>query len=251
MPRLVLAWEEQAWNQHQLAVNVHSACAQIWSYRRPAVVLGCSQRGSVSSGAAFLRAKIDLVERRAGGGAVLTGPWMLSASVVLPSWHPLVVAGPIPSYRWIGELYQWVLRGLGIPADALTPEQTRRPEQQIEQSDLEWACYGGISPWEVVVGKRKIVGLAQVRKRTGVLLVAGLLLDRPDWRLLCTAMDKPVGDADELARRTTSCAEQCGREFSLQEVAYPLALRLQEAVAISLEAEDSKLPTQERGAVYS
>eukprot|EP01034_Spumella_vulgaris_P044296 gene44296-55086_t len=44
---------------------------------------------------------------------------------------------------------------------------------QAGRGHLGWACYGGYSPWEVVVGRRKLVGLAQVRRRGGVLLVAG------------------------------------------------------------------------------
>jgi lipoate-protein ligase A len=38
------------------------------------------------------------------------------------------------------------------------------------------ACFGGMSPWEVLAGGRKVVGLSQTRRRTGALLQAGVLL---------------------------------------------------------------------------
>jgi lipoate-protein ligase A len=38
------------------------------------------------------------------------------------------------------------------------------------------ACYGTLSPYEVVVGQRKVVGLDMIRRRAGSLLQAGVLL---------------------------------------------------------------------------
>jgi lipoate-protein ligase A len=75
---------------------------------------------------------------------------------------------------------------------------------------LKWACFGGLSPWEVVVGQRKIVGLAQVRRRTGVLLASGTLISPPDWPLLCDALGSDPADAARLRACTTSCAEELG-----------------------------------------
>ena len=38
------------------------------------------------------------------------------------------------------------------------------------------ACYGTLSPYEVVAGQRKVVGLDMIRRRAGTLLQAGVLL---------------------------------------------------------------------------
>lgn len=199
--------QEQLWNAKQLVMPVTEPRLQLWTYRNPGVVLGCSQ--------AALRERLDitsalagsLVQRGSGGGAVLTGPWMVSASIVLPPEHPLVGSGTISSYRWLGVLHAGLLRDAGIKAYAIPPEEVRLLPADAQ---LKWACYGGLSPWEVVVGKRKIVGLAQVRKRTGVLITSGTLIAQPDWPLLCNALGQPADDASLLAERTTSYAEQLG-----------------------------------------
>jgi len=38
------------------------------------------------------------------------------------------------------------------------------------------ACYGSLSPYEVVAGQHKVVGLDMIRRRAGSLLQAGVLL---------------------------------------------------------------------------
>ena len=219
--------QEQLWNQRQLEQTAIDPTWQLWAYQTPGLVLGCSQRNLISTDPA--PAGIDVVSRQAGGGAVLVGPWMLSASVVLPNTHALVSGNLVASYRWLGELYASLLQDLGVAAHAITPEEARALQHAVP-AELAWACYGGFSPWEVVVGQKKIVGLAQVRKRTGALLVAGLLLDRPDWNLLVRTMDKPAPHAALLENGTTSCAQQLRRDMSLPEIVAPFAHALQNAI---------------------
>ena len=70
-----------------------------------------------------------------------------------------------------------------------------------------WACFGSVSPWEVVDGEgRKLVGMAQRRRKQGVLLVAGTLVGPTDWRLLCDALGQPA-DAVALRERTVCMQE--------------------------------------------
>ncbi|SFV14219.1 lipoate--protein ligase family protein [Pseudoduganella namucuonensis] len=225
-PVLATCHDEQAWNARQLAGPADGPAMQLWRYDAPAVVLGCSQRALLAGGTA---GGIDLVLRQAGGGAVLTGPWMLSASVLLPHGHPLASEQLVHSYRWLGELYAGVLRSLGIAAHAITPDEARALQRDAGER-LAWACYGGYSPWEVVVGRRKIVGLAQVRRRGGVLLVAGLQLARPDWLLLTRALGRPDSEAAALAACNTSCEEEAGGEDWLDAVAAPLRRALSYAL---------------------
>lgn len=176
-------------------------------------------------------APVESVVRHAGGGAVLVGPWMLSVSIALPSAHALVEGSLTNSYRWLGELFASLLQRCGIAAHALTPEQARTLQLEATDVDLGWACFGGYSAWEVVVGRQKIVGLAQVRKRTGTLLVAGVLLERPHWEWLGEVLQKPLSDIVALAARATSCAQQSRHAWSLAEIATPLSLALTEALA--------------------
>jgi lipoate-protein ligase A len=179
----------------------------------------------------------SVVQRGSGGGAVLTGPWMVSASVVLPPDHPLLGRSTLSSYRWLGALHAGLLRDAGIPAYAIPPEEVRlRPGD----ARLKWACYGGLSPWEVVVGHRKIVGLAQLRRRTGVLMTSGTLIAPPDWSLLCGALGQDARDAALLDDCTTSFAQQLGAPV-LAEV---LAERLHHMLTDVLGAASDALPVR-------
>lgn len=172
-------------------------------------MLGCSQRAQYER---LLAAPggppLEVLLRDSGGGAVLTGPWMLGLSLALPIGHPWLGQGLLESYRHLGQLFADLLAAQGLPARALPP--TELPAQQATLIArglpvLDWACFGNLSPWEVVDAQgRKLVGLAQRRRQTGVLLVAGLLLTEPPWALLCEALGLG-GDEAVLRGRTVSC----------------------------------------------
>ncbi len=231
--------EEQDWNRAQLLAPVLRPAVRLWTYASPGIVLGRAQE-ALHPG--LVGGATPVVLRDSGGGAVLAGPWMLSASNVLPADHPQVGTGTVSSYRWLGVLHAGLLRDLGIAAYAVPPE-----ELQVAPPDasLKWACFGGLSPWEVVVGRRKIVGLAQVRRRTGVLLTCGTLVSAPDWPLLCATLGANAADAERLRACTTSCAEQLGAPL----MATVLAERLHHMLIDVLgEHDDPREPPHSRRA---
>ena len=155
--------------------------------------------------------RVELLERQAGGGVVLTGLGMVSASIALPHGHPLLRESLVDCYRWLGQLHVAALAGFGVAAHALPANALPLANAMMDVGAVRWACFGGLSPWEVVdAGYRKLVGLAQRRQRSGVLLVAGTLVGATDWRLLCDVMGHPEDEA-VLRRRTVSCEELAGR----------------------------------------
>lgn len=237
----VSACTEQVWNEACLDSPVQAPVWRLWRYRAPALVLGCSQRRLLGKVAAA-ESDLEVLQRGSGGGAVLAGPWMLGLSVVLPASHRLVQGGPVPSYRWLGERLTGVLQGGGIAARALVPGEAKRDAE--EGTVPEWACFAGLSPWEVVVGRRKIVGLAQVRRCQGVLLVAGLLLDAPDWPLLCRALARPLDEAERLAALTTSWAEETGQPAVLPALAAAIDRSLLEALGRPEKFVEEEPPTR-------
>lgn len=206
---------EQRWNEESLARPVTQPAWRSWLYPHPAIVLGRSQR-SLFSGLDSQN-KLEVLLRASGGGAVLVGPWMLGISVVLPTEHPLASGGAIPTYRWLGEAITCALGQMGLDAWAISPEALVTHRAENPAPTLAWACFGGLSPWEVLVGKRKITGLAQVRRRQGILLVAGILMHAPPWELLTQCLGKQPMDAYRLAELTTNCAEYC-RELQASQI---------------------------------
>ncbi len=155
-----------------------------WSMAEPTgVVLGFSQKLSVLNPEVLAASTLPIYRRRAGGTAVLVGPGLLSLDVLLPAGHPLILADVVKSYCWLGEAWVQTLRIFGIETRMVSPEEAhtqqalrRQPATREHELLLQRACYGSLSPYEVVYGKRKIVGLDMIRRRTGSLLQAGLLL---------------------------------------------------------------------------
>ena len=198
--------DEQDWIRKALAEPVTRAQWRVWRYRAPAIVLGLSQRRRHDEIAARAGAALPVLVRASGGGAVLAGPWMIGVTVLLPSWHPLAAGALVDSYRWFGELHMRVLRAFGVDSRLLSPQELRDGDSRVAGFEpLPWACFGALSPWELVdSGRRKLSGLAQQRRASGIALVAGTLLWRPPWSMLCEALDR--SDALEaLAARTIDC----------------------------------------------
>ena len=201
---------------------------RVWAYPRPAVVLGRSGRPDAGIAARARDAGVDLCVRASGGGAVLAGPWLLSASVLLPPDHPLVLPSIARSFGWLGRAYCDWLEALGVRADAATGPDPRRDDP------LAWACFAGLSYGEVAVDGRKLVGLSQARQRHGVLFASGLLVSPSPWPLLCTVMGRPAEHADAMARRTVTFAEASGSSAPATALAETLAQPLLDALCAAL-----------------
>lgn len=231
-PHITTAAHEQEWNAIQMAEVVTVPCFRVWTYAAPAIVLGCSQRSHQAAVAERMPPGMELLVRPSGGGAVLTGPWMVSASVVLPLNHPWLKGRFADSYQGLGKVHVDVLAQLGIATRALPVDEVAVANERIGAT-VDWACYGSLAPWEVVdASGRKLVGLAQRRQRSGVLLVAGTLVTLPEWPLLCTALNQP-GDVDAMLRRTVSCNHLSPQPPQAQEFASSLTTALAAALGVS------------------
>ena len=155
-----------------------------WSIAQPpGLVLGYSQKHELLNPTTLAALKLPIYHRRAGGTAVLVGPHLLSLDVALPADSPLVLPDIVESYRWLGETWVAALARLNIQTHTVTVQEAREQRALLKQSEtherealLRRACYGALSPYEVVVGQRKVVGLDMIRRRTGSLLQAGILL---------------------------------------------------------------------------
>ena len=221
--------QEQAWNHRQMLEPVAQPRFRVWTYGAPAIVLGCSQRRFEEEARARLAPGTDLLLRPSVGGAVLVGPWMVSCSVVLPLAHPWVQGRLPDSYQGLGRLHVDVLAALGVAAEALPPAQVDAANARTGPI-VPWARYRSLAPWEVVdAAGRKLVGLAQRRQRTGVLLVAGTLVEPPDWALLCHALGQS-GDEAAMRRRTVSCAQLSAQAPHAQHLARTLHEALEQGL---------------------
>ena len=180
----------------------------------PAIVLGRAQRDLPTAPGLPLR------RRSGGGGAVLTGPWLLRAAVRLPPGHVLASQGPVAAARWFGQEHKQWLQAQGITDTSLCEGPTVG----------HWACFAGRGPGEVSVGDRKMVGIAQTWRQRGILLAAGTLVATPPWHLLCDALLRPSEEAGMLASVTISAAACLGHGVDAGIWAEALRERLERAV---------------------
>ncbi|GAC1309920.1 MAG: ligase [Ktedonobacteraceae bacterium] len=200
-----------------------------WSMAEPAaIVLGFSQRDDLLNAAAMAQWKMPIYHRRAGGAAVLVGPQLLGLDVVLPAGHPLILADIVKSYCWLGEAWVKALRQFGVQARIVTPQEAHAQRALLKQAQtaeremlLRRACYGALSPYEVVVGQRKVVGLDMIRRRAGSLLQAGVLLH---WeteqvaQLLGHTAEEELLLRNGLLERAIGLDTLAGRAVTAQEV---------------------------------
>jgi lipoate-protein ligase A len=155
-----------------------------WVAASTAVVVGLGLRHRLASIVDVSRCQADgvaVLERRAGGGALLLDEHMVCGAVCVPMAS--VSSDVTESYRWLGDDLVLRLRSLGV-AEARRVEiaEARSDAAAIQARDdpvaraIGSTCYGVLSPHEVVVGARKLVGLAQVRRRHAALFAFGVLL---------------------------------------------------------------------------
>lgn len=136
----------------------------------PALVLGRGQRPD------DVRTDLPVLRRHSGGGAVLFDADLLSLDLVLPTGHPLLGDGLGDVFLAVGAAWAAALAELGVNGLAV---HTGPAAGRLGGADPLRAaiCYAAPGRGEVLHDGRKLVGLAQRRRRHGVLVQCGLL-----WR---------------------------------------------------------------------
>lgn len=189
-----------------------------------ALVLGNGQRLDAADPRALAEQSTSLYKRPSGGTAVLVDATLLSLDIALPHTHPLATSDVVRAYEWIGEVWSAALRDLGATDARAIPTADVRALPPLAREDfLRLACYGTLSPWEVVsgAGPRKLVGLCQVRRRAGTLYQTGVYLHF-NAAALASLLALPPAGRGELAGRLACAAigldEATGHAYAAQRV---------------------------------
>jgi lipoate---protein ligase len=200
-----------------------------WSQAEPeGLVLGFSQKQSVLNQEALITQPIPIYHRRAGGTAVLVGAELLSLDVILPAKHPFILPDIVESYHWLGAVWVKTLGRLGVETGLVSPQEAHAQRALLKQEGtqrreaiLSRACFGSLSSYEVIAKKRKVVGLDMIRRRTGSLLQAGLLLKwdtEPLVELLGHTPEEQSILREGLPERAVGLDTLTGRAISTMEV---------------------------------
>lgn len=174
-----------------------------------------------SQGPADLGPTIDVVVRRAGGGAVQVFPggqaWL---DIWVPRNDPAWADDPAVTAAWIGHAWAEALGDLGVTGAAVHtgglgvpvapgPEGAEGGMGPLD--DLGRAvCFASLGPGEVVVGpdRRKLVGISQLRTRAGARVLTMAPLHWDPLPLLRTLAALGVVDAAGIRELARAAAER-------------------------------------------
>jgi len=146
----------------------------------------------------------------------------------LPAGHPFILPDIVESYRWFGTVWVQTLGSLGVETRLVLPEEAHAQRALLKQGAtqnreaiLNRACFGSLSSYEVIAQERKIVGLDMIRRRSGSLLQAGLLLEwdiEPLVELLGHTPEEQAILREGLPERAIGLDTLTGRTLSAIEV---------------------------------
>ena len=169
---------EQEMIHQSLENGVKCTRRAMWSYSSVSLVLGRSQKPSAAmlERAARRASTSSYARRRRRGHRRALDVQPHRAAAARPRVRP---DEPAAQLRCDRRGVASALGRLGIPT-AIAPRVTAGPAGVDDA--MRWVCFASLSYGELVgPDNRKIVGLAQVRRRNGVAICAGLLLNQPDW----------------------------------------------------------------------
>jgi lipoate---protein ligase len=158
-----------------------------------AVVLGRGQRLPDTE---HRTDEVEVIARHSGGGAVLMDPTLLSLDVIVPPDHPLAAGSLTEVFDRVGAAWADALGTLGVAELTVHAGASTARRRGTERERLLAAiCYATLGRGEVVHHGRKLVGLAQRRRRHGVLVQCGVLQHWQPAHLL-TALGADPHDAE-------------------------------------------------------
>jgi lipoate-protein ligase A len=170
-----------------------------------------------------------IVRRPTGGRAILHGD-ELTYSVSLPADDELAQGDVVESYRRISEALMAALQRLG-----LSPASEKQAKGNRSVGPV---CFEVPSHYEITAGGKKLIGSAQVRRKTGILQHGTLPLSG-DIARICEALAYPDEAEREAARqlvrdRATTLESVCGQVIDWQTAADALITGFAETFDLEL-----------------
>jgi lipoate-protein ligase A len=192
---------------------------RLYSWSRDSLIIGVGQPASQINLDACREADCEVLRRISGGTAVFHDGQTVSFQMVLPAGHHYLTDDIHVNYRRIADIAVSMLASFGVESRWVSLEEARasRPPE-----GLDGLCFASLAPFEVVTSGRKLVGLAQVKRRT-VSALQGMVYLRHDVRKSVRLVERQPDSkdrlADVLASRTTDLNTAAGRDINAEEVA--------------------------------
>ncbi|MBW3605285.1 MAG: hypothetical protein KY460_10315 [Actinobacteria bacterium] len=199
----------------------------------PAIVLGRGQGALTVDGDA-----VEVVTRFSGGGAVWLSPDVLALDVLVPTGHPWAGDRLTELFDHVGQAWLAGLTALGVP-DLVrhSGPSTARRRGTTRERLLAAVCYATRGRGEIIWHDRKLVGLAQRRRRHGAMVQCGLL---HRWlpQTLLAGLGADPGDA-EIGHAAAGLADICADPPSGDEVIAAVSQAFADALDAGADASAS------------
>lgn len=188
---------------------------RLYAWQPACLSLGIGQSASDSVEAEIHARGWDIVRRPTGGRAILHID-ELTYSLALPPHHSLTMLSIVDSYRQISRALMHALQILGA-----APVSQRRDSEAAKRPGP--VCFETPSHYEITVGGRKLVGSAQMRRKSG-LLQHGTLPLFGDVARICEVLAYDSQDELEegkasVRNRATTLLDVLGRDVTWAEAA--------------------------------
>ncbi len=217
---------------------------RMYSWSRDSLILGVGQSSTQIDVEACHAIGCDILRRISGGTAVFHDGNTVSFQLVLPTGHPFLSDDIHVNYEHIAGIVVSMLASLRVFGRWASIEEAR---QDAPPAGLDSICFSSLAPYEVMTRGRKLVGLAQVRRRS-VTALQGMIYLRLDAaksvRLLVPGAEPTDRLAAILSGRTIDLERAAAREVSSEEVVS--AFRRSTIDALSVGTVEAGLTAFER-----
>ena len=215
---------------HAVADGQAQPTLRFFAWDPPCLSLGRAQSASDADLSRLQSQGWGLVRRPTGGRAILHRD-ELTYSIAAPMNDPRVAGSIVESYRRLSAGLLAGLNQLGLSAESNSSHSGQSLGGPV--------CFEEVSEYEITVGKQKLLGSAQLRKR-GVVLQHGTLPISGDTTLICEVLAFANSSARQSARarmldRAASLTSVGINNVCWQDVAKAMATGIAEALNLTLQ----------------
>lgn len=183
-----------------VAAGTAPCSLRFYRWSPPCLSLGYFQPFEIVDLDACTRLGVEVVRRPTGGRAILHDA-ELTYSIALPAQVLGNDAGILPSYHRISRGLQAGLASLGVMTAMADESGARRPGHEGP------ICFDRPSAHEILLGGRKLVGSAQMRRGGAILQHGSVLIDARMDRLVACLRNRPKESSAAMAALAVGLAE--------------------------------------------
>lgn len=202
---------------------------RFYSWRPPAVSIGCYQKISEIDQQACILKNYDIVRRPTGGRAILHDK-ELTYSVIAPVDNKLISRNILNTYKILHKGFMVGLQGLGL--------EPRMVSGRNNKGTKSYACFFSPSIYELTVRGKKIIGSAQRRWNKVVLQQGSMPLDINIEELFSVLSHRNREILIKKAeKKMTSINNELGKNVDIEKLKKAVVGGFEEALGIKLQPD--------------